>query len=80
MDGIAELTDAIHREKIERARRMSPSEKFFAGAELFEEACEISMQGIRNDHPHFNEDQVLVELKRRLDLGRKLEQRLAARR
>jgi hypothetical protein len=80
MDGIAELTDAIHREKIERARRMSPSEKFFAGAELFEEACEISMQGIRNDYPHFNEDQVLVELKRRLDLGRKLEQRLAARR
>ncbi len=80
MDGIAELTNAIHREKIERARRMSPSEKFFAGAELFEEACEISMQGIRNDYPHFNEDQVLVELKRRLDLGRKLEQRLAARR
>jgi len=80
MDGIAELTNAIHREKIERARRMSPSEKFFAGAELFEEACEISMQGIRNDYPHFNEDQVLVELNRRLDLGRKLEQRLAARR
>jgi hypothetical protein len=80
MDGIGELADAIHREKIERARRMSPTEKFFAGAELFEEACEISMQAIRNENRHFDGDQILVELKRRLECGRQLERRLAARR
>lgn len=79
MDRIAELASKIDREKIERARKMSPSEKFFAGAELFEEACEISMQAIRNEYPDSSEEQVLAELKSRLERGRKLEQRLASR-
>lgn len=75
-DGIAELIDRIDREKIERARRMPLGEKFLAGAELFEGACEITKQGIRNQNPHFDEDRVLVELRRRIELGTKLKNRL----
>ena len=33
--------------KIEQARRMSGFEKLRAGAELFEEACAMTMRGIR---------------------------------
>ncbi len=68
-DGIAELIDQIDREKIERARRMPLAEKFLAGAELFEGACEITKQGIRNQHPHFDEEGVFAELRRRIELG-----------
>jgi len=75
-DGIAELIADIDREKIERARRMPLGEKFLAGAELFEQACEITKQGIRNQHPHFDEDAVLAELRRRIALGTELRNRL----
>ncbi|MDA7896107.1 hypothetical protein N9B47_00415 [bacterium] len=29
--------------KLEQAKRMTPTERFLAGAELFEEACEITL-------------------------------------
>lgn len=29
--------------KLAQARRMAPAERFFAGAELFEAACEITL-------------------------------------
>jgi hypothetical protein len=73
MNEIAELARQINREKIERARAMSISEKFLAGAELFEEACEVSRSGIRNRHPEWNEEQVEAELVRRLEIGRRIE-------
>jgi len=76
MDGIAELVARIDREKVGRARQMSAAEKFLAGAELFEEACAVTMQGIRNEHPGIGEEEALVELKRRLALGARLEERL----
>jgi hypothetical protein len=70
---IAELARRIDREKVERARAMSLTEKFRAGAELFEDACEVSRSGIRNRHPEWNEDQVEAELVRRLEIGRRIE-------
>ena len=33
--------------KLEQVKRMTPTERFLAGAELFEEACEITLAGIR---------------------------------
>jgi hypothetical protein len=70
---IAELARQIDREKIQRARAMTLIEKFRAGAELFDEACEVSRSGIRNRHPEWNEDQVETELIRRLEIGRRIE-------
>ena len=71
MNEIAELARQIDREKIERARAMSLTEKFRAGAELFEEACEVARCGIRSMHPDWVEAQVEAELARRLQIGRR---------
>jgi len=77
MDEIAELARQIDREKVERARAMSLSEKFLAGAELFEDACEVTRCGIRRRNPDWNDDQVEAELLRRLEIGRRNEAALA---
>mgnify|MGYP001210716942 CR=1 FL=1 len=65
-DGIANIAASIRRERVERARRMSFQEKFLAGGELFDSACEVAKGGIRHDFPHYTEEQVLHELRRRL--------------
>ncbi|RYD48120.1 MAG: hypothetical protein EOP83_26985 [Verrucomicrobiaceae bacterium] len=77
MDDIEQLARQIDREKIERARSMSLSEKFLAGAELFEDACEVTRFGIRRQNPHWNDEQVEAELVQRLDIGRRIESALA---
>lgn len=71
MDDTAELIAAIDRQKLERAQRMTPQERFLAGAELFEDACEITRNGIRHMNPGFDESQVEAELHRRLQLARR---------
>lgn len=69
MDAIKTLSDALGREAIGDARKLSFAQKFLAGAELFDYACEISMAGIRKQHPEFDRAQILAELRRRIALG-----------
>jgi hypothetical protein len=52
---------------------MSLTEKFRAGAELFEDACKVSHSDVRSRHPEWNEDQVKAELIRRQEIGRRFE-------
>ena len=52
--------------KVSRAKLMSPLEKFLAGAELFEDACMITLSGIRNQYPHLTNAECVEYLKRRL--------------
>ena len=47
---------------------MTPGQKFLAGAELFDYACEITKAGIRMQHPDWNDEQVVDEIRRRLEL------------
>ena len=61
--------------KLEQAKRMTPAERFFAGAELFEDACQITLAGIRAQYPDRTEEEHLEELKRLLKLS---ERRLAS--
>jgi hypothetical protein len=68
-----ELIDDIYRERVERARRMSPEAKLWAGIELFEYAAEITKAGIRNQFPDADEEQVLKIFRDRLALRKKLE-------
>ena len=75
MEPTPELIKRLHQDKVEAARRMSFAEKFMAGAELFDFACTISMVGIRMQHPDFNAEQVRAELRRRLEIGRRIEAR-----
>ncbi len=52
--------------KLEQAKRMTPTERFLAGAELFEEACEVTLAGIRHQYPHWTEAQHRQELRDRI--------------
>ncbi len=61
------------REALEQAERMTPTQKFFAGAELFDYACSITKAGIRSDNPGISEEEVLRILRERLELGCRLE-------
>lgn len=54
--------------KLVQARRMSNAEKFLAGGELFEEACQWTLSGIRNQFPEYDKEQREAELKRRLKM------------
>jgi hypothetical protein len=51
---------------------MSPEEKLFAGAELFDYACEITKAGIRDQFPEADEEEVLRILRERLVLAERL--------
>ena len=75
MEPTASLANELRRDKIEAARRMSFAEKFLAGAELFDYACLVSMAGIRSQFPDFDEAQIQAELRRRLEIGRRIEDR-----
>lgn len=48
--------------KIRQADRMANRELFFAGAELFDYACHISLAGLRNDYPELSEKELHVKL------------------
>lgn len=61
--------DDFRREAIEDARKESFEQKFVAGPELFDYACEITKGGIRWEHPDFDDEQVMAELRRRIGIG-----------
>ena len=69
----APLMDALYREEVLDARRMSPEEKFLAGEDLFEYACSITMAGIQSQNPDWNGEACRRELDRRLALGELLQ-------
>ncbi len=67
------LQDAIYREKVERARRMSAWEKFEAGQALFEVGCLQMLGNIQGQMPDASEQVWRGELRRRLAIGRRLD-------
>jgi len=68
-----ELIDALYWEEVLRARAMPPEEKLLAGPRLFERACRIMMDGIRDEFPDADPRRVQEILKARLALARRLE-------
>ena len=69
MNPSRELVEALYREEVLRARQTPAEEKFWDGARLFDYACEISRAGIRHQFPNASEDEVEVELCRRLRIA-----------
>ena len=65
----APLIDALYREEIIEARKMSAEDKFLAGEELFRLACEVTLAGIRNQNPEATEADCQRILEERLRLG-----------
>jgi hypothetical protein len=56
-----EIIDALYREEVLRARQTPPDEKFAAGFTLFEYACAITKDGIRNQFPDADETIAVIE-------------------
>ncbi len=72
MEPTKELIDALFRERVLRARRTPPEEKILAGPRLFERACRIARDGIRNQHPGATDEEVEEILRQRLAVGKRL--------
>lgn len=69
------ILDPLWLRDVESARRQTFAQKFLAGAELFDYACEVMETGIRMRHPQFGNEQVKAELRRRIEIGARLEDR-----
>jgi hypothetical protein len=78
-DVIAPLSRSLHRERIERARRMSVDERLSEGGRLFVYACSITLSGIRSQYPGISESHAMDELRRRLGVSERRERRQTAR-
>jgi hypothetical protein len=63
----------LYWEQVEAARQQSFEEKFLAGADLFDLACEFMRAGIRMQFPDADEARVQELLEERLALARRLE-------
>ena len=74
MEPTQELVDELFRERVMRARNMSPEEKLEAGGKLFAFAAEITKSGIRHQFPGISEERVNEILSERLALRKRLEE------
>jgi hypothetical protein len=70
-----DLIDAIYADKVRQARRMSIDERLRAGGDLFDDVCDRMRAGIRADFPQASPAEVEQELRRRLAIARRLEDR-----
>jgi hypothetical protein len=73
MEPTKELLASLYRERVLRARRMSPQDKLLAGARLFDYACRVTAAGIRSQHPDADDEKVLELLRQRLAWARRRE-------
>ena len=73
MDADTQLMDALFVEKVLAARQRTFEEKFLAGGLLFEAGVERMKLGILMDRPDATDEEVIVEIQRRLDISRQLE-------
>ena len=73
MEPTGTLGDQLYRDEVLAARLMTPEEKLLAGPQLFDFACRIALDGIRNQFPDVDEQRVRQILAERVELGRRLE-------
>jgi hypothetical protein len=76
MEPTQELIDELFIDKVLAARRRDIGSKFLAGAELFEYGCETMRAGIRMQHPAASPEEVEQILRKRIELGRKIQEAL----
>ena len=73
MEPTGTLGDQLYRDEVLAARVMTPEEKLLAGPQLFDFACRIARDGIRNQFPDVDEQRIGQILAERVELGRRLE-------
>ena len=67
------LQDDLFRSKVRRARQMSPDERMMEGLRLFDRGVSLMRDGIRAQHPEFDDAQVEREVHRRLAIAKRLD-------
>ena len=73
MQPTQELIAQLHREDREQARQMTPEQKLLAGGELYDEVIQRMIAGIRMQFPDLSREEVQTELRRRLAINERLE-------
>lgn len=73
MEPTAELVDAIYREKVLRARKMTPQKRLEIGAELSDLGRQMMREAIHRENPAATEEEIRQLMRRRIELARKLD-------
>jgi Rv0078B-related antitoxin len=73
MEPTPELVDSIHREKIERSKKLTIQRRIEIGADLSDLGREMMREAIRRDFPDASNDEISLEFRRRVQLSRKLD-------
>jgi len=66
-EDLKKLQDAIYRDKVERARKMTPEERFMEGMELSDEVMQRMHVGVMWQLGIEDEEKGWLEVKRRMD-------------
>lgn len=66
------LIDELYREEVLQARQMPLEEKLILGERLFRWACEVTLAGIRHQHPEADKAECQRILRDRIELGKKM--------
>lgn len=69
-----QLMDSIFIDKVLRARRRPIGAKILDGPRLFDDCCVMMRAGIRSQFPAYTDEQVKIELRRRLAIKRQLDE------
>lgn len=72
-NSIRREAEAIYRERVLRARAIPPDQKLVEGFRLFERACGLMKDGIRDQFPNATQEDVEKILRRRLEIARRLQ-------
>jgi hypothetical protein len=73
MQPIVQLADELFLDKVRRARATDPAEKLLDEARLFDFVCRIMSDGIRNQFPQADDEEVQRRLIEQLAIARRLE-------
>jgi hypothetical protein len=74
MEPSQELVNTLFWRRVEAARSMTPGDRLTAGIQLFDLAVEMMGDGIRHEHPEFSDEQVTGEVRRLLEVAKRLEE------
>ncbi|MEN3942658.1 hypothetical protein WJU23_15260 [Prosthecobacter sp. SYSU 5D2] len=73
--GLRPMVDAIHRDQIMRARKMTPEERFAEAMDLMDFSYEVMESGVRHDHPDATDEEVTQILRKKLSRLRHMDDR-----
>lgn len=74
-EAIDQLADAIHRDRVLRARALTMDERLRDGLECYDLSLRLMADGVRHQFQSADESEVWAKVRERLDIVRKIEER-----